>query len=333
MAKIGFFELAGWEKAYLEDGVRKHHLMFYDEPLDLGNVNSVADCDAIGIFIYSKIDGKILDKLPKLKLIVTMSTGFDHIDLEECKRRGITVCNVPTYADETVAEHTFAIILAIARKMCESVERTRKGDFSLEGLMCFDLEGKTLGVIGVGGIGSNVIRIAKGFLMDVLAFDVRKNEKLAKELGFSYVTFDELLQKSDIITLHCPYNKKTHHLINKDNLKKIKKGAILINTARGGVVETEALLKGLKEGIFAGIGLDVLEEEHAIKEERQLLSRILTSEYDFKKMLAGHMLLNQENVVVTPHNAFNSKESLRRILDTTISNMRSFYAGKPENTL
>lgn len=333
MAKIGFFEVAGWERAYLEDGLKEHGLLFYDEPLELGNVGSAADCDGIGIFIYSKIDGKLLDKLPKLKLIVTMSTGFDHIDLAECKRRGITVCNVPTYGDETVAEHAFALILTMSRKLCESIERTRRGDFSLEGLRGFDLEGKTIGVVGVGRIGSNVIRIAKGFLMNAIAYDTRKNEELAKKLGFDYVSFDELLQKSDIITLHCPYNEKTHHLINRDNVKKIKKGAILINTARGGVVETEALLNGLKEGILAGIGLDVLEEEHAIKEEKQLLSRIFTDEHDFKKMLAGHMLLNQENVVVTPHNAFNSKESNGRILNTTASNIKNFYAGKPENAL
>jgi len=333
MAKIGFFEVAGWERAYLEDELKEHGLLFYDEPLELGNVGSAADCDGIGIFIYSKIDGKLLDKLPKLKLIVTMSTGFDHIDLAECKRRGITVCNVPTYGDETVAEHAFALILTMSRKLCESIERTRRGDFSLEGLRGFDLEGKTIGIVGVGRIGSNVIRIAKGFLMNAIAYDTRKNEELAKKLGFDYVSFDELLQKSDIITLHCPYNEKTHHLINRDNVKKIKKGAILINTARGGVVETEALLNGLKEGILAGIGLDVLEEEHAIKEEKQLLSRIFTDEHDFKKMLAGHMLLNQENVVVTPHNAFNSKESNGRILNTTASNIKNFYAGKPENAL
>jgi D-lactate dehydrogenase len=333
MAKIGFFEVAGWERAYLEDELKEHGLLFYDEPLELGNVGSAADCDGIGIFIYSKIDGKLLDKLPKLKLIVTMSTGFDHIDLAECKRRGVTVCNVPTYGDETVAEHAFALILTMSRKLCESIERTRRGDFSLEGLRGFDLEGKTIGVVGVGRIGSNVIRIAKGFLMNAIAYDTRKNEELAKKLGFDYVSFDELLQRSDIITLHCPYNEKTHHLINRDNVKKIKKGAILINTARGGVVETEALLNGLKEGILAGIGLDVLEEEHAIKEEKQLLSRIFTDEHDFKKMLAGHMLLNQENVVVTPHNAFNSKESNGRILNTTASNIKNFYAGKPENAL
>ncbi len=324
--KIGFFEIEDWEKTILEKKLKSHKLFFSKEPL-----SDPEDYEIISPFIYSIIDKKVLSKASKLKYIATRSTGFDHIDLKEAKKRGVLVSNVPYYGDNTVAEHTFALLLALSRKLYPSIERTKKGDFSLEGLRGFDLEGKTIGIIGLGHIGICVARIAKGFGMNIIAFDVKKDNRLAKELGLKHVSFNDLLKKSDVITLHAPYNKKTHHLINKDNIKLIKKGAYLINTARGGLVETEALAQALDQKIIAGAGLDVLEEECFIKEERELLSKEFPKTCDLKTVLRNHILINQDNVVMTPHSAFNSKEALGRILETTVENIDSFINKKPIN--
>jgi D-lactate dehydrogenase len=330
--RTAFFEIDAWEKGYIKKRLR-HKTSFFEHELTETTAREAKNCEIISVFIYSRINKKVLDRLPKLRLIATRSTGYDHINVRECKRKGVLVCNVPLYGENTVAEHTFALILAVSRKICQSYDRTKKGDFSLEGLRGFDLKNKTLGVVGVGNIGKHVIRIAKGFEMNVLAYDIKKDLRLAKSLGFKYVKFDYLLRNSDIITLHVPLNKQTHHLINKGNTKKIKKGAVLINTSRGGIVETNALLRAISEGVISGAGLDVLEEECTIKEEKQLLSKNFSKECDLKTALENHILLKKENVVITPHNAFNSVEALQRILDTTSSNINFFLRNKPRNVV
>ncbi len=328
--KIAFFEIKGWEKKFLKKRLEKHRLEFYNEPLKLENAKKIKDLEIVSVFIYSKINRQILQGLSKLKLIATRSTGFDHIDLRVSKQSKIAVCNVPFYGENTVAEHTFALILSLSRNIHKSYMRTMRADFSIEGLRGFDLEGKTLGVIGAGHIGLHVIKMAKGFGMKVLAYDVHQDKFLAEVLGFEYVSLEEVLKKSDIITLHTPYNKFTHHLINKDTIKLIKRGALLINTSRGGIVDTEALIEALDKKILSGAGLDVLEGEDLIKEEKQLL-------YDPKKLKAlgslvkDHILLRKDNVVFTPHIAFYSQEALERILETTAKNIINFLSGNPQN--
>ena len=331
--KICFFELEPWEKEYLSKKFKgkNYELQFIDDHLNDGNVRQIKDADILGIFIYSVINKKILDKLPNLKLITTLSTGFDHIDLKECSKRNIAVCNVPHYGENTVAEHTFALILSLTRKIHKAYDRTTKGDFSLDGLRGTDLQGKTIGVIGTGSIGQHVISIANGFEMNVMAFDKFENKKLAKKLNFKYVKLQSLLGNSDIITLHAPYNKSTHHLINKKSISMMKNGVLIINTARGGIIETSALLEGLQSGKIGGAGLDVLEEECFIREEKQILSKHFMKECNLKTALQNHILLKQDNVIITPHNAFNSWEALHRILDTTILNIDSFAKKKPVN--
>lgn len=331
--KIAFFELEPWEKEYFLKNLRSCRLDFIDGRITEGNANEAADADAIGVFIYSAVNKKILEKLPNLKLIVTLSTGFDHIDLKECRRRKITVCNVPHYGENTVAEHTFALILNLTRMIHKAYERTVKGDFSLDGLRGIDLQGKTIGVVGAGSIGQHVIRIAKGFEMKVIAFDKFKNLKLAKRLGFKYAGFGHLLRNSDIITLHVPYSKSTRHLIDEKAIGMMKKGALIINTARGGIIKTSALLGGIKSGKIGGAGLDVLEGECFIKEEKQMLSKHFLKECDLKTVLQNHILLRQDNVIITPHSAFNSREALHRILDTTILNINSFLKKKQVNVV
>lgn len=331
MTKIAFFELEDWQKDYFTGKIAEAELSFFDDPLTIDNIELAKGCQIISPFIYSAIDKNILEKLPDLKMIATRSTGFDHIDVTYAKEKKIAVCNVPFYGENTVAEHTFALILALSRKLVESVIRARAGDFSLEGLRGFDLKNKYLGIIGLGHIGLHVARIAKGFEMNILAFDLKHDDELAKKMGFEYASLEDLLGKSDIITLHAPYNKATHHLINSENIKLIKKGAYLINTARGALVETGALFEALNQGILAGAGLDVLEDESFIKEEAQLVSKHFPATLDVKTVLRNHILLNKKNVIITPHNAFDSQEALVRILDETILNIQSFMQNKPIN--
>jgi len=329
--KIAFFEIEDWEKEYLKNQLKEAEIIYFPEKLSESNVEQAKDCDAIAVFIDSKLDKEMLSKFSRLKLIATRSTGFDHIDLDFAKEKNITICNVPFYGENTVAEHAFALMLDLSRKMYDSIERVKKEGFSIEGLTGFDLKGKTLGIVGMGHIGQHVARIANGFEMKVLGYDVMQDKKLAKKLGFAYADLEELLKNSDIITLHVPYNEKTHHLLNSANMGLIKKGAYLINTARGGIIETGALAKALGDGTLAGAGLDVLEEECFIKEERQLMSKEFAKTCDIKTLLQNHILMEQNNVIITPHNAFNSKEALERILETTVENIRAFIKRKPTN--
>ncbi|MBW3023120.1 hydroxyacid dehydrogenase [Candidatus Woesearchaeota archaeon] len=333
MAKIIFYEIEDWEKDYIRERLQGHDLVFYTENLDKDNLKTAKDADALGVFIYSEITPEVINSIPNLKLIATMSTGYDHIDLNEAKNKKVTVCNVPSYGENTVAEHTFGLILSISKKIIESVERTKKGNFCLDGLRGFDLKGKTIGVVGTGKIGRHVIRMAKGFEMNIIAYDPYPNNEFAQEMGFRYVSLDELLSNSDIITLHAPYMESTHHMINMDNINKIKRGAVLINTARGGLVETNALIEALRQGIISAAGLDVLEEEGFIREEKELLSNVFQTKCDYKTILQEHMLMSQDNVIVTPHNAFNTKEALQRIIDVTIENIKKFFEGNSQNVV
>ncbi len=340
-SKIAFFETSSEEKEYFQKALQEYHVTFFVQKIDKVHLSEQNDFEIISPFVGSRVDKDVIAHFPKLKLIVARSTGVDHIDAKECEKRGIKIANVPVYGDNTVAEHTFALILNLSRKIFKAFDQIKEtGSFSLKGMQGIDLKNKTLGVIGTGNIGRCVIRIAKGFQMKVLAFDVCPDKTLAKELNFQYTeTMEELLARSDIVTLHIPLLPQTHHLINKDNIYKIKKGALLINTSRGGIIETEALLKALKDNHLAGTGLDVLEGEEAIKEELEiftsdkyevydLVEGYDTKEADLKVLIQNRILVNMENVVITPHNAFNSKEALRRIWDTTIENIKSFTKEK-----
>jgi D-lactate dehydrogenase len=300
---------------------------------DPGRLPDPLQCEILSIFVNSRLNDVALSALPALKLIATRSTGYDHIDLDYCRKRRITVSNVPVYGDNTVAEHTFAMILALSRKVIQSHNRARSGDFSPAGLQGFDLRGKTLGVVGTGHIGVHVIRIARGFMMKVIAFDSRPDKRLADALDFDYAdSLDALLAASDIVSLHAPLLPSTHHMINRENIWRMKKGALLINTARGGLVDTDSLLEALEAGHCAGAGLDVFEGETLIKEEKQLLSNEYNIE-ELRSVVKNLVLLRRENVVVTPHIAFNSTEAFERILLTTVQNIQALESGKAINVV
>ena len=331
--KIAFFELAEWEKKYFEkEFVNSFEVFFSDKPLSKDTVEPIKDIEMLVVFIHSYINKEILDQLPNIKFITTMSTGFDHIDMVECGNRNITVCNVPTYGETVVAEHAFALLLAISRRLIESVERVKSGNFSPSGLTGFELKGKTLGVIGVGSIGTNVIRIARGFGMNAIVYKRTPDYALEKELGCKFVELPVLYQQSDIISLHIPYSKETHHYIGEEQFNMMRDGVVIINTARGALIDSMALLKALESGKVKSAGLDVLEEEPLLEEEKDLLS--LSFEKDkLMAILEDHMLVKHPNVIVTPHNAFNSNEALHKIVETTHQNLTGFMNSTPLNVV
>jgi D-lactate dehydrogenase len=332
MAKIVFFETEAWENKYIETALSQYQPVLSEDKLDMSTVAKYAEVEIISIFIYSSITKEVLDKLPNLKFIATRSMGFDHIDTAFCKERGIVVSYVPSYGAHTVAEHTFALMLAVSRKIVPSVERAKRGDFSSIGLTGFDLFGKTLGVIGTGHVGKNVCELGVAFGMKVIAHCHHEDEELCAK-GVQYVSLEQLLAASDVVSLHLPHNGETEHIINLNNIDQFKKGAILINTARGALIETKAILEGLEKGILAGVGLDVLEEENALKEEREFLASEHIAKGDIQTELLDHVLLERDDVVITPHNAFNSIEALKEILDTSIGNVGSYLKGTPVNII
>lgn len=329
--KLAIFEIEPWERSTFEVLAEEHEVVFEADRLDADAAERHADAEVVSTFIYSRLDRGILEKLPQLELVATRSTGTDHIDLEYCSREEIRVANVPTYGENTVAEHVFALLLAISHHLVEAVDRTRRGNFSQEGLQGFDLAGKTIGIVGTGHIGRCAARIARGFGMEVLAFDVDPDAEAAREIGFDYRDFDALIRESDIISLHVPANEKTRHLISGPQFEAMKDGTVLINTARGPVVDVRALLEALSSGKIKAAGLDVLPEEPVIREEAELLRSAFTREHDLEMLLADHILLRLRNVVITPHSAFNTREAVQRILDATRDNIRAFVSGEPTN--
>ena len=331
--KITYVYNEDWEKDYVTSKSPEHSFSFLKAPLE-DSQSSDEDTEVLSVFVNSHIGAAEMDRFPKLRFIAARSTGFDHIDVAEAHRRGIIVSNVPSYGENTVAEFAFALLLALSRKIYDSYHRiAEKGSFSQDGLRGFDLKGKTFGVVGTGRIGRHAIKMAKGFDMNVVAYDPFPTPAVAEELSFEYLSFDDLLSRSDIISLHAPYNEHTHHIINMGNIGKIKRGAYIINTARGGLIETTALVKALEEGIVAGAGLDVLEEEGHMKDDIELLTSPHPKEEELKTLLANHYFIDHPRVLVTPHNAFNTQEAIERILNTTTENIKAFVNGAPINVI
>ena len=329
--KIAFYEIAGWEAEYIKPKLEGHEMLFYPGKFtdtDLPKDNA----DILSMFVGCKVTPQVLAAAPNLKLVATRTTGYDHINLAACEEKGIVVSSVPVYGQNTVAELAFGLILTLSRKLFPAIKRVREqGSFSYDGFRGFDLEGKTLGVVGTGHIGAYAIKIAKGFGMKVIGYDPFPSEKLSLEYGFDYMTLEKLLAASDIVNFARAVHAATHHLINKDNIKLMKKGSYLINTARGGLVETDALEDALKNGILAGAGMDVLEEEGYVIDELSNMQMPHPNEEKLKLVLAEHELMHMDNVIITPHMAAQTTEALKRILDTTVENIKAFAAGNPVN--
>lgn len=324
--KVTFFNTDRWGeegKGYLQNSDKLKaagvEVTFADGIVTGGQIPANADFDILGVFMDSKVDATVIGGLPSVKFITTLSTGYDHIDLKAVAEKGIPVSSVPAYGENTVAEFAFALLLSLSRKICEGRHRVREEmKFTTDGLKGIDLGGKTIGVIGTGHIGKHAIKMAQGFDMKVIAHDAYPDTAFAEKMGFTYLSLEDLLAQSDVVTIHCPYLPTTHHLINQNNVGLIKKGAYLINTARGAIVETAALTAALKSGQLGAAGLDVLEEEVAMKAG---------------DMKADRDLIEMPNVIVTPHDAFNTKEAFIRILDTTIDNIVAYVNGAPINVV
>jgi len=321
-----------WEKEYITSRMPKWEIVFLEGSIQKHQEYKDESVEVLAVFVNSKIGAEEMDCFPKLRFIAARSTGFDNIDLVEAKKRNIQISNVPTYGENTVAEFSFALLLSLSRKIYTSYKNIEiNHSFSTQGLTGFDLKEKTIGIVGTGHIGMNAIRIAKGFGMNIIAYDVTPKKDEAQALGFEYVSFDDILARSDIISLYAPYNEHTHHMINHQNVENIKHGAWLINTARGGLVETDALVYALEKGIIAGAGLDVLEEEKNTSDETALLLGEHPMEEELKLVLANHYLIWHKNVIITPHNAFNTREAITRILDTSVKNLEAHHTGNHIN--
>ncbi len=331
--KLYVFEAEPREAAAFDVLKGQHDVAVTDEPLRAGNANRFAAAEVVSTFIYSELRQNLLERMPALKLIATRSTGVDHIDTAYCAGRGIIISNVPTYGANTVAEHVFALLLAISHRIIEANQRARDGHFSPVGLQGFDLFGKTLGVVGTGSIGQHVIRIARGFGLDVIACDIRPDLQAVQTLGFRYASFEDVLAAADILTLHVPATRETHNMLSDAQFARMKPGAIVINTARGNLLDVRALIVALRSGRVAAAGLDVLPDEPAIREEAELICSVFCERHDLRNLVADHILLKMPNVVVTPHSAFNTLEAVQRILDTTIENIQGFAAGRPQNVV
>lgn len=335
MAKIGIFNTGkDIDPEFFKEHLKGHDLTFFSENIQDITPAALKDFEAIAIFVSSHVTKKQLDAMPKLKGIACMSTGFDNVDLHECQARKIKVSNVPTYGENTVAEHAFALLLGIAKHVPEAVNRTRCLNFSLENLRSFDLSGKTIGIIGLGNIGKHMARMAYGFEMNIIGFDTKPSSELKKKFGVKYKkTVEDIYKEADVLSFHVPLNKYTHHLLKMKHLKMLKKGVVIINTSRGEVIETELIYEGIQQKIITAAGLDVIEKETIMEDDLHRLRKDFLTKTDMITLLQEHILRDLPNVLLTPHSAFHSTEALERIMGTSIENLVSFFKGRQKNKI
>ncbi|HEP9100179.1 TPA: phosphoglycerate dehydrogenase [Pseudomonas aeruginosa] len=284
--------------------------------------------EVLCVFVRTRVDESVLRMLPRLRLVATRSAGVDHIDLDACRQRGIAVCHVPDYGSASVAEHAFALLLGVTRHLTLAHERARQGSFAYRGLTGFELEGKTLGIVGLGRIGRHVARIAVGFGMNVLAYDPGFAASATPPAGVSLVTWEQVLQGSDILSLHVPATEATRHLLDARAFARMRPGVVVINTARGALIDELALLRALDHGSVAAAGLDVLQQEGALSPEVPTGCGGLGCDTGWT---ASSPLLTHPRVLVTPHVGFNTTEAIARIFDETVANIAAWHAGRQRN--
>lgn len=320
MTNIAFMGLSQWQKDYFQSKILDQKPAYYSKDLVINEESK--NVEVLACFIFTVLDKAALDKFTNLKCIVTMSAGYDHIDMDECNKRGIVVLTAPKYGDNTVAETAFGILLNLTRKLNIANSRAENGVLSFAGLLGTDLKGKTFGVMGTGNIGRAAIGIANGFGMNVIGYDAFPRKELEKELNFKYVDKNEILSASDVISLHMPYLKSTHHIIDYEAFKSMKRNAILLNTSRGELVNTNDLIRALDDGLISGAGLDVLEGDKLIKAGHELMG----DEKKYQEYFDN--LRRKENVFICPHISFYSSEALVRIMDITLKNMYDYIENR-----
>ncbi len=328
MVKIAFFDTKDYDKHFFDiyNKDYNYEITYFESKLSKETAILAKGYDVVCIFVNDTADKETLNFLEEngVKLIALRCAGFNNVDLEN--KGNLRVVRVPQYSPHSVAEHAVALLLNINRKIYKSYQRVKKYNFSLDGLLGFDVYGKTVGVIGTGKIGKVFIEIMKGFGAKVIAYDLYKDEKAATEIEFEYVSLNSLYKESDIISIHCPLTPETDNMINKDSIKKMKDGVIIINTSRGKLVNTNDLIEELSSGKIGGVGLDVYDNEG------EYFLKDLSGSYKRDKNLS--LLISMPNVIITSHQAFFTNEALNKIASDTCNNIKEIFKdGKCDNEL
>ncbi len=325
--KITFFSAQPYDKLFFNDQNKSFgfELEYFETHLGPHIINAIDKSDAICVFVNDKVNAEVIGALASkgVKVIALRCAGFNNVDLEAAKANGIKICRVPAYSPQAVAEHAVAMLLTLNRKTHKAYNRVREQNFSLNGLLGFDVYGKTVGVIGTGNIGTAFCKIMLGFGCKVIAFDVAPNPELVK-IGVNYLPTEELFRNADILSLHCPLNEGTRHLINKQTISVMKKGVMLINTSRGGLINTKDVIDALKSSQIGYLGIDVYEQEDKLF-FRDLSANIIEDD-------TIQRLMSFPNVLVTAHQAFFTEEALQQIASTTLNNLHELLNGKPLST-
>lgn len=336
MLKIIFFDVEDYESDALKKASEgKYDYKLINSPLnDLTELGEeIVSADVISCFTTSRVTRTILEKFVNLKLIALRSVGFNHIDIDYCKEKNIAVETTPNYGNKSVAEFAFGLMLDVSRKITSAYNDLTQEVVNPHLSMGFELGGKTIGIVGLGAIGAEMARLAYGFDMNILGYDIRENVELEKKYSVRYTTFDSLLANSDVISLHAPLTKDNYHIFNEESFKKMKPSAVLINTARGELVDSQALYNALSAGAIKGAGLDVLEFEESLSNPDYLVDIDRLSNNSLKKTILNTRLLKLENVIITPHMAYDTIEAVTRILNTTIDNINAFSEGRIQNNV
>jgi D-lactate dehydrogenase len=321
--RVAMFSARKYERMLLDElnSRHKHDLTYFDGPLTSGTVSLAAGFPPVSVSVNDSVDGEVLKRLAAggTKLVATRSTGFNHIDVATAKAVGVEAVRVTDYSPNSVAEYAVGLLLALNRKIARAYNRTREGNFELDGLMGFDLVGRTVAVIGTGKIGTIFARIMAGFGCKVIGFDPHHSPEFQK-IGGRYAGAEEIQAEADVISLHCPLTPENHHIVNARTLARVKRGALLINTSRGGLVDTEAAIEGLKSGQLGGIAIDVYEQEAGLF-FKDLSSTVITDD-------VIQRLVSFPNVILTGHQAFFTREAISTILETTLASISDFAAGR-----
>ncbi len=332
--KIVYFDAADYEEQFLKEQNEKKYTYYLENSAlnDLAPVKEeYKDADIISVFTTSRVNRKVLEQFKNLKLIALRSVGFNHIDIDYCREHGIRVVNSPNYGNITVAEFALALLLDVCRKVTVSYLEYKNSRVSPNNLIGTELFGKTTGIVGLGAIGSEFARIVHGLGMNIIAFDKFENEEMKQKYGVVYTDFDTLLEKSDFISIHAPLTKDNYHMFDEKSFEKMKKSAIIINTGRGELIDTQALFNALVNKKIAGAGLDVLENEETMTDFDYMIGINRLDKLTLEQTIINSRLFQLDNVIITPHTAFNSEEAIQRILKTTMSNIEVFISGGSQN--
>lgn len=336
MEKAVFFDVEDYERDFLTKACEgKFDYILVTEPLnDLKKLDEAyKDAKIISCFTNSRVSAKVLEQFTNLGLIALRSVGYNHIDIEYCKKHNIAVETTPNYGNMSVAEFAMGLLLDVSRKITRSYLNLKDREVDPIASIGFELYGKTIGIAGLGAIGAEMARLAYGFGMNILGFDIKENVELEEKYGVKFTNFDTLLKESDVISLHMPLTEGNNHIINSEAFKKMKNTAVIINTARGELIETKALYTALTTGEIAGAGLDVLEFEETLSNPDYLDDIDRLNNNYLRKTLLNNRILTLNNVIVTPHIAYDTKEAIDRILNTTMENIEAFMQNRIQNNV